>query len=88
MISTSSHGSILRAKSEKAIDLIQLGKIEQAFRAWVGATPGEKRQLSRLRVLLVFLIIRYTGARLNEVLSNSSVVSGVLTVTVAARGAL
>jgi molybdate transport system regulatory protein len=69
MITVSSHASILRAKSEKAVDLIQLGKIEQAFRAWVEATPGKKRQLSRLRVLLVFLIIRYTGARLNEVLT-------------------
>jgi molybdate transport system regulatory protein len=60
---------ILTPSSKKALDLVQLGKLEQAFRTWATGTPGKKRQLSRLRVLLVFLIIRYTGARLNEVLT-------------------
>jgi molybdate transport system regulatory protein len=66
------HGSILSAKSEKAIDLVQLEQLEQSFRVWAGSSPGKKRQLSRLRILLVFLIIRYTGARLNEVLTLSA----------------
>jgi len=59
----------LTPSSRKALDLVQLGKIERAFRTWAASTPGRKRQLSRLRVLLVFLVIRYTGARLNEVLT-------------------
>ncbi len=69
MRSVRGHASVLQARSEKALDVIRLGRLEQAFRAWAGSTPGTKRQLSRLRVLLVFLIIRYTGARLNEVLT-------------------
>jgi molybdate transport system regulatory protein len=69
MIQVPGHASILRAKSEKALDLIRLGQLEQAFRTWAGAAPGKGRQVSRLRILLVFLIIRYTGARLNEVLT-------------------
>jgi molybdate transport system regulatory protein len=61
--------STLTPSSKKALDLVQLGKLEKTFRTWATSTPGKKRQLSRLRVLLVFLIIRYTGARLNEVLT-------------------
>jgi molybdate transport system regulatory protein len=60
---------ILTPSSKKALDLVQLGKLERAFRAWATENPGKKRQVSRLRVMLVFLIIRYTGARLNEVLT-------------------
>jgi molybdate transport system regulatory protein len=69
MVQLPGHASILQAKSEKALDLIQLRKLEQAFRTWTAVSPGKKRQVSRLRILLVFLIIRYTGARLNEVLT-------------------
>jgi molybdate transport system regulatory protein len=60
---------MLTPSSKKALDLVQLGTLEQAFRRWAKSISGNKRQLSRLRVLLVFLIIRYTGARLNEVLT-------------------
>jgi molybdate transport system regulatory protein len=59
----------LNPSSKKALDLVQLGKMEQTFRTWATSNPGKKRQLSRRRILLVFLIIRYTGARLNEVLT-------------------
>ena len=60
---------ILTLSSKKALDLVQLGKLEKAFKTWATANPGKKRQISRLRVMLVFLTIRYTGARLNEVLT-------------------
>jgi molybdate transport system regulatory protein len=72
MILPSSHASILIGTSEKVADPVQLEKLEQSFRTWAGSSPGKKRQLSRLRILLVFLIIRYTGARLNEVLTLSA----------------
>ena len=46
--------SALTPSSKKALDLVQLGKLEKAFRTWATSTPGKKRQLSRLRILLVF----------------------------------
>jgi molybdate transport system regulatory protein len=69
MIFPSSHASILSGKSAKAIDLVQLEELEQAFRTWAGSPSGGKRKRSRLRIVLIFLMIRYTGARLNEVLT-------------------
>jgi molybdopterin-binding protein len=68
MILPPSHASILSGKSKKVIDLVQLDQLEQSFRTWAGSPSDGKRLLSRLRIVLIFLIIRYTGARLNEVL--------------------
>jgi molybdate transport system regulatory protein len=50
------------------LDLIQLNRLEQALREWVGSPRRPALVLSRRRVLLIFLLIRYTGARLSEVL--------------------
>ena len=51
------------------MDTEALGRLEQSFRDWVGASPRRDVRLSRRRVLLIFLLIRYTGAKLSEVLS-------------------
>ncbi|MEF2230310.1 MAG: TOBE domain-containing protein [Pseudodesulfovibrio sp.] len=51
------------------LDSLQLHRLEQAFRAWTEASPRRDVALSRRRILLIFLLIRYTGAKLNEVLS-------------------
>lgn len=45
----------------------QLERLEQSFRQWA-AKSGKGRLFSRTRILLIFLLIRYTGAKLNEVL--------------------
>jgi molybdate transport system regulatory protein len=68
MLTLSGHSRILSATGKKSIDLVQLERLEESFRTWADSSPNEKRQLSRKRVLFIFLIIRYTGARLNEVL--------------------
>lgn len=47
----------------------QLTSLELSFRAWAEDTARADVRLSRQRILLVFLLIRYTGAKLNEVLS-------------------
>ena len=47
---------------------MQLQRLEHSFRAWVQSARGSGLGISRKRVLLIFLLIRYTGARLNEVL--------------------
>jgi molybdate transport system regulatory protein len=52
----------------RSLDPIQLNRLEQALRAWAESARRPDLALSRRRVLLIFLLIRYTGARLNEVL--------------------
>ena len=51
------------------LDTVQLAQLEQSFRQWIDATPRCDVRLSRRRILLIFLLIRYTGAKLNEILS-------------------
>jgi molybdate transport system regulatory protein len=50
------------------LDATQLHRLEQSFREWVGATPRSNVRIIRQRILLIFLIIRHTGVKLNEVL--------------------
>jgi molybdate transport system regulatory protein len=45
-----------------------LQKLEQSFRDWAGTPRSAGVGVSRRRILLIYLLIRYTGARLNEVL--------------------
>ena len=56
-------------ETDRCLDTEALGRLEQSFRDWVGASPRRDVRLSRRRVLLIFLLIRYTGAKLSEVLS-------------------
>ena len=69
MITFSSHARILSVSNKKSLDLVQLQDLEQSFRSWADSPPGQNRKLSRKRILLIFLLIRYTGARLNEILN-------------------
>lgn len=46
----------------------QLAAMEASFRAWAEAGRTDKR-LARRRILLIFLLIRYGGVKLNEVLT-------------------
>lgn len=59
---------IATAEQGELLETDQLECLERSFRAWAEQT-GTKRRLSRLRILAIFLLIRYTGAKLNEVLS-------------------
>ncbi len=60
---------MVAATTKKSIDPEQLQRLEHSFRAWASASTGIHRKLSRKRILLIFLLIRHTGARLNEILS-------------------
>lgn len=51
-----------------SLDPIELAHLEQSFREWAESSPRGDVRASRKRILLIFLLIRYTGARLNEVL--------------------
>ncbi|MDD3312212.1 TOBE domain-containing protein [Pseudodesulfovibrio sp.] len=51
------------------LDSVQMQTLERAFREWAEASPRQDVRLSRRRILLLFLLIRYTGAKLNETLS-------------------
>ncbi len=65
-----SHSRILDGSEQlRSLDIVQLQQLEQAFRLWAESPGKPALQLSRKRVFLIFLLIRYTGARLNEALS-------------------
>lgn len=65
-----SHGRLLPVPdSESCLNTNQLQELEQSFRLWAKSSKRPDHRHSRDRILLVFMIIRYTGARLNEVLS-------------------
>jgi molybdate transport system regulatory protein len=60
---------ISEVDEEQCFDTIQLKTLEESYREWVEASPRSDVRLSRKRILLIFLLIRYTGAKLNEILS-------------------
>ncbi len=63
-------GGIVSSPGEgSCLDTMQLSRLEQSFRQWVEASSRTDVRLARRRILLVFLLIRYTGAKLNEILA-------------------
>ncbi|MCB2145202.1 MAG: TOBE domain-containing protein [Deltaproteobacteria bacterium] len=62
------HGRISSTPAQdKFLDSIQLNRLERSFREWTEATPRSDVRLARRRILIIFLLIRYTGAKLSEV---------------------
>ncbi|PKN30344.1 MAG: transporter [Deltaproteobacteria bacterium HGW-Deltaproteobacteria-21] len=53
----------------RCLDTAQMEKLEQSFLSWADAPLRSDTRRSRERILAIFLLIRNTGARLNEVLS-------------------
>ncbi|MFH2091542.1 MAG: TOBE domain-containing protein [Pseudomonadota bacterium] len=53
----------------RCLNSAQLDQVEQSFRKWSADSPREDVRLARRRILVIFLLIRYTGAKLNEVLT-------------------
>jgi len=51
------------------LDTDQLSHLERSFREWIEEARRPDIRLSRKRIWIIFLLIRYTGARLNEVLA-------------------
>ncbi|MCK9295462.1 MAG: TOBE domain-containing protein [Desulfobulbaceae bacterium] len=56
-------------KEVKCLDTAQLAELENAFRQWVDESARSDVRASRRRILLIFLLIRYSGGRLNEILT-------------------
>ncbi len=54
-------------EADQFLDTVGLNRMEQSFREWVNASLRADVRLARRRILLIFLLIRYTGAKLNEV---------------------
>lgn len=64
------HGQIVAGpEGGPSLDTVQLGRLEQSFRAWAEEADRPDLLRSRRRILLIFLLIRSTGAKLNEVLA-------------------
>src|SRR5665647_1222586 len=65
-----SHARIISVPNgSRYLDTAQLSRLEQSFRQWAAGAARSDVRLSRKRILLIFLLIRYTGAKLNEVLA-------------------
>src|SRR4030043_115428 len=65
-----SHVRIVSMPDEgQCLDTVQMNRLEQSFRSWADGAPRADVRLSRRRILLIFLLIRYTGGKLNEVLA-------------------
>jgi len=65
-----SHARIVSMPNEShCLDTVQMSHLEQSFRSWADGAPRADVRLSRRRILLIFLLIRYTGGKLNEVLT-------------------
>ncbi|MDL2268838.1 TOBE domain-containing protein [Desulfosarcina sp. OttesenSCG-928-A07] len=60
---------ISSSSETEQLDPLQLSRLEQSFRDWAFRSERQGVRVSRKRILLIFLLIRYTGAKLNEVLS-------------------
>lgn len=66
----STHARILSASDPaRCLDAVQLQRLEESFRSWVESSKNPNLLWSRKRILLIFLLIRYTGARLSEILN-------------------
>lgn len=64
------HGRIVSlATGDECLDTTQLNQLEQSFREWAEDSRRSGVRFSRQRILLIFLFIRYTGAKLSEVLA-------------------
>lgn len=57
------------AEGVRRLHVHQLATLRSAFEEWVRDARDDRTKRSRERVLIVFLVLRYTGARLGEVLS-------------------
>jgi len=56
-------------KEVKCLETAQLAVLENALRQWVDESARSDVRASRRRILLIFLLIRYSGGRLNEILT-------------------
>ncbi|MEE4243710.1 MAG: TOBE domain-containing protein [Desulfopila sp.] len=69
MAKTFNHGRIVSSTEKMCLDSAQLNSLEKSFRHWADSASRTDIRLARRRILLVFLLIRYTGAKLSEVLA-------------------
>jgi molybdate transport system regulatory protein len=64
------HGRIVSGPNQdQCLNTDQLNLMECSFREWVECSSRADILLSRQRILIIFLLIRYAGAKLNEVLA-------------------
>jgi len=61
--------SVPSADAGRCLDTAALNRLEQSFRDWVDGSLRQDVRLSRRRILIIFLLIRYAGAKLHEVLA-------------------
>jgi molybdate transport system regulatory protein len=64
------HGRVVAPPEQgQCLDTGQLTRLEQSFREWADSATRKDIRFSRYRILLIFLLIRHSGGKLNEILS-------------------
>lgn len=59
----------IEANEPNFLTVEQMRRLDAAFAAWVAKAKGKRSVVSRNRTRLVFLLLRYTGAKLGEILA-------------------
>ena len=59
---------ILTSPQNAPLDTVQLAELEKSFRQWAEHPSRHQGGAAGIRILIIFLLIRYTGAKLKEVL--------------------
>ncbi|WP_092212650.1 TOBE domain-containing protein [Desulfoluna spongiiphila] len=70
--STNPSSILAPSEEDRYLDPVQLAELETAFRDWLTAAGRPDIRRSRERIFCIFLLIRYTGARLGEILGIAS----------------
>jgi molybdate transport system regulatory protein len=61
--------TLFAADKGRCLDSLQLERLEQAFASWAHEPRRAATKVSRMRIYMIFLIIRHAGGKLSEVLA-------------------
>ena len=68
-MSTHSRYEITAEDESRYLDSIELARLDRAFFEWMHQAKRPDTKLSRMRIRMIFILVRYTGGKLSEVLS-------------------
>jgi len=68
-MSINSKREIASEDEGRYLDSIELARLERAFFDWMNQANRRDTKLSRMRICMIFILVRYTGGKLSEVLS-------------------
>jgi len=64
-----SRGKVAAEDESRYLDSIELARLERIFFEWMHQAKRRDTKHSRMRICMIFVLVRYTGGKLSEVLS-------------------